>query len=230
MSGLIKAQDAAAMSVHIRSLFQVRPAPDEGPKVPVELSMLRQEVESLQASNKARTEEIERLRDDIGRAYREGEAEGRKAGLAQADQRRTEQFAIIKAGVSAALNRFGQEMESMEQLAVLVARQAMAKLLGDQNRHAELLAGLIRHQLEHLEAESVVAVLVSKADFGDADELLALSGSIGRADVEIRASDEVVAGDCRIKLTLGSLEVGPRQQWGRLSAILAALAEPGVEP
>ena len=226
MTGLIKAGDATSISARVRPLGARAPL-DARPTeqvVPVELLALRREVESLSHDLRARDAELDRVRGDISRAFRDGQAEGHKAGLADSDKRRTEYLVKLERGIEQAIGQFDEALASLERLAVLIGREAIAKILGDPTEHAALLAAAVRHQLSHVEAQSVIRVLVSAEDFAASDELAALKAAIGRSGLDLAASDELKAGECRIRLSLGELDVGIGQQWTRLGEALEALA------
>ncbi|MFI4973096.1 MAG: hypothetical protein ACHP84_00995 [Caulobacterales bacterium] len=226
---LIKAHEVASISSKVRPLASPRRPPTlaaQDQVVPVELAALRREVESLSGRLSERTSEIERLRQDVSRAYREGEAEGRKAGLRELDKRRAEQLERLDAGIERAIDRFAQELASLERLAALVALEGLEKILGDPARYAELLAQVIRRQVDDLDANRILRIEVSSEDFDDPAQVHALATNIGRRGLDVQTTDDLGSGDCRIKLALGSLEVGIAHQWSRLKPSLAALAAP----
>jgi type III secretion protein L len=225
---LIKQAELVDMAAVRHPLQRAAPAPPARPPeplIPAEVRALRQEVEALAARLADRDAEVERLQGDVRRAYRDGEAEGRKQGREEADQRRAEALVALGRGVEAALERFAGELEALERLSVLVARQALSKVLGDDADRTATLAAAIRHQLQDIEADSVVAVRVSTADFGDPRELERLAAELASTRVDLAADDDVGRGDCRIQLRLGTLDVGLPRQWARLERTLTALAE-----
>jgi flagellar biosynthesis/type III secretory pathway protein FliH len=227
MSDLIKAHDAATISARVRPLPEEplsrvpEPQPDLGP--PPELISLRHKVEALALEVERRNAQIARLEDDVQRAWREGESEGRKSERHDIDERRADELAALRQGIERALVQFGDQFSRLDRFAVLAAREGLANVLGDPSRYIELAAPVIRRQLEQIELESLVCVLVSSDDFANPLELAELSKAIGRRGVEIKIGDDLAAGECRIDLVLGALEAGVVQQWARLRSTLGEL-------
>jgi flagellar assembly protein FliH len=193
------------------------------PVISVEVLALRRQVEQLTQDLARREREAERLRAGVARAYRDGEADGRKRGREESDARRGEALAMLDRGVRSACEQFAAAMTQLDGLAAAVAREALAKLIGDPARHGELLSAAIHHQFAQIEAGSVVAVLVSGADF-ERTELAHLAASLAQRGVAFSCSDALDEGECQIRLRLGALDIGLPQQWERLDQTLRALA------
>lgn len=226
MNAVIKSADVAAANVLPLNLAQRPPArPPELASAPVELAVLRHEVEALNRSLTEREADLDRLRGDVRRAYREGETEGRKAGLQAAETQRTDELKALQAGVAQACDDFDVSLRSLERLAVVVARESLAQVLADPEAQSGLAAQVIRRQIAQIEGESIVRVEVSAETFADDQQLRDLAQALGRPSLEILALNELGVGQCRIKLALGAIEVGVGQQWGRLSDLLTTLAQ-----
>lgn len=232
MSAVIKSTDAAALSVRAFTGAPARSAEivTAEPVVSVELLSLRREVESLTQRLGQRDGDVERLKSDVGRAFREGEAEGRKTGLKEADERRAEALASLESGVRQALSEFSDACASLERLAALLAHEGLGKVLDPTGPQTDLVRQVIHRRMEEIDARGLIRIEVSRQDFAEQAELDMLARSLGRSQLEIRACDELEAGECQFKLTLGTLEVGVGQQWGRLSDLLHELAAPGERP
>ena len=229
MSSVIKSTELATMPGVVRKVLERQAHADVGrpaePLPPGEVLALRRELGELAQRLGERDAELERLRESVQNAYREGETEGRKQGRQESDQRRADYLAALERGLDAACNRFSEDLRDLERLAVLVARESLAKILGDDESRKELLAEAIGSQLRRIEAGSVVAVQVSRADFPEPEELTRLADSLGGDRLALVATDELRAGECRIKLKLGALDVGLPQQWERLDRALQTLAD-----
>jgi type III secretion protein L len=232
MNALIKAGGDGALGARVQPLAGLPSGEGERSRpdllVSAERLALDRQVRALQVLLAERDAELVALRGQLGQAFQEGEAQGLKAGLAQADQRRADQLQRLEQGINSALQLYTGELKSMERLAVLLAREGLAKLIGDPSRHGDLLVAILRAQLARIEEDSVLAILVPRADFGDTEALVKLAARIGRSDITIQASDGLAAGECRIKMKLGILDVGLAQQWRRLSAALEAMAMDGA--
>jgi flagellar biosynthesis/type III secretory pathway protein FliH len=202
-----------------------RPSEDE-----LDGAAVLDEVDLLTEQARHHEREILRLRKECSEAYRNGEAEGRKNGLREASDRSRERLGALRAAVEAAMAKLACEMASLERLSVLIAHEALERVLGDATNHAELVTEIIGKVLAGLEADSTLAVLVARADFADADAVAELAASRGWPGLAISPSDALASGDCQIRLTLGGLEVGVNQQWGALKATLHELAQPDAHP
>jgi flagellar biosynthesis/type III secretory pathway protein FliH len=228
MSGIIKVQDARAADVRALSLASASLGPSTPPEpvVDPELAALRLEASSLAQQLKQRDAEIEQFKRDVDAAFLDGEAQGRKAGLAEADDRVAESLAKLEGGVFQATAIFAEKMSCLEQLAVLLAHESLGRILEDPAVYDDLLSSTIRTHLDRLEQQAVICVEVSRADFPEAARLARLTSAVARPDLDIHACDELAAGGCRIKLRLGTLEIGIAQQWSRLGEALRSLTEP----
>jgi flagellar biosynthesis/type III secretory pathway protein FliH len=225
MTGLIKATDRTSIAERVRPISARADTRSRDPELPSEDLILRQEADRLAHALQASHEEVERLRGDISKAYRDGEAEGRKNGIAESDLRRSAYLSRLERGIDKATGQLASELKALEMLSTALAREALAKVLDNAGDHQELMAAAIRRQLVTIESHSVVCVSVSSDDFGDANELTSLKSKIGRRDLDLRTSDDLQAGECRIQLLLGGLEVGVGQQWARLEETLRGLAQ-----
>lgn len=230
MSGVIKS--AAGRAGNIRPVAlgartQDQAAPRE-PRVSPELLAAREQLRVLAEESARKDAEIERLTQAARQARIDGEAEGRRQGLAEAEDRSAEMLRDLKAGVTGAAGAFAANLGAMERLAVSVAHESLARMIGDPAGRAELLRAAIRHQFAAIEGRSIVRVEVAAADFPDAEALAELGASFGPQAVAVVALPDLTAGDCHIRLTLGGVEVGLNQQWGKLSGLLATLAAPGA--
>ncbi|HYF23059.1 MAG TPA: hypothetical protein VD929_06640 [Caulobacteraceae bacterium] len=198
---------------------EASPAPAATPPNP-EIVALKVEAEALARSLSQAKEDGARAREDARTAF----AEGRDAGLQEADDGARERLALLRAGLARAQERHAAQIEALERLAVEIAREALSKMLGDRDLHADLLARAVRARMAAIEADTVLKIEVSSEDFPNADDLDALSIAIG--GVEVKASGKTGSGECRIETTLGGFEVGIGRQWSRLQPVLDALAAP----
>ena len=234
--GVIKAdqlQARRARAPEIRVPVLPTAAPAAAPVDPERVELERR-LEAL-------TEEVSRLRDEkivletaievaeaeAERLVREGETEavaaearGRDTGLAEGQEAKAETLARLEAAADRALDQFRMDLRGMETLAVALSKAALAKVFGDDREMAHRVARLVRRQVEALDRDSVLRIEVAAGDFADATALDELAVDAGLEGIEIKAVEELDAGDCRIRLRLGELEVGLGQQWGRLSALL----------
>ena len=225
MRAIIKAVDIAADRVAIRPLAgagaAIEWATDREQIESVEVAALRRTCDTLVSEVREKDAEIEQLRGEVTRAFHDGEAQGRRLGLMEADERRRDYLSQLELGVRQAILHFGAQLSSLDRLAAAISRHILAKILGDADSRIELLAAAVRHQLDQLEAQSVICILVSEAEFPANEELQQLLAAIGARGVELHATNELKSGECRIKLRLGAIDVGIEQQCAR--ALRAAI-------
>jgi flagellar biosynthesis/type III secretory pathway protein FliH len=224
MTRIVKQRELAALNVRPLDSIARTAAPVQPVEVleDPELTTLRLRCAELSRQLDAGRDDIQVLRREIERAFSEGEDVGRKLGRDEAEDMRTSALARLDAAVAQALVAFSQEMKALESLAPLLAREALKLILEEDADRSRLMEGVIRRQLQRLGEQVVLKIEVSRDDFA---EPLDLAGKLGRDTVEVHASDVLSSGDCRIRLRLGSLDIGLRQQWGRLSALLEDMAQ-----
>jgi len=173
--------------------------------------------------------ELAELRVQLRSAFEEGETKGREAGLREATDGEAQRLARLESGIEQALDTLGRSMDGLERLAPVLAHEALAGILGSSDERLPLVVAAVRHRFAEIEAGTVLQVEVSAADFADDQALEALETAFGPQGPAIHASVALKSGACRIKLRLGTLDIGLDQQWGRLSALLQDMAEsPGT--
>jgi flagellar biosynthesis/type III secretory pathway protein FliH len=183
--------------------------------------VFRGELAETRAAMAERDARIAALGSKCEEARREGEASGYARGKKDADDLGAEALALVGKGIDAAVGRMRKELRALEPLAALLAEKSLSMMMGDAGRHGELVGAILRAQLAKLEARAILRVEVSAENFADAEALRALALP---SDVELCATEKLKSGECRIRLMLGTLEVGVPQQWTRLSAALTELA------
>lgn len=231
MNNLVKSSDALAGGI-VRPLPESRPsipaAPREPPVDPL-VAALREDLEEALLEIERRDKEIARLEASVDAAFVRGKEEGRKAGLKESEALRTQSLAKLDEGLKQADERFAEALSSLDRLALILARECLTKILGDPDKQMDLVCQILRDRVAKIDARSVVRIEVSAKDFSDPQDLAKLVASMG-STIDLRAVDELESGGCRIKLLLGSLELGVGQQWDRIDAALGDLAAPASEP
>jgi flagellar biosynthesis/type III secretory pathway protein FliH len=229
MSGIIKSRDAAK-SPHVRPLSKAGPAFVAEPKIDPQLIAARTELAEARTLITAKDAEIGDLVAALESAFEDGRAQGREAALKEAASQRDVLAAKLQASGERATGALERDLASLERLAVALTLESLEKILGEPGAFATLAPQIIREQLARLDADSVLRIRVSTADFPSPDDLADLTAAIGHPGLEVAADGGLATGDCTIKLALGTLEVGPNQQWARLKEALAPLAEPAAAP
>lgn len=222
---LIKSRDAKARSL----AFEMTPKPEPAPHAAeVELASVRAELARLTvALERANTQAAAAARVHAA-TLRSAEAEARRLG--EADGRRAaDQAAVaLQVGLTAANEAVAQRIGGLEALAAALAEAALARVLDDPSDPATLVREILRRQFRALDAASVLEAEVSEEDFPDPDSLQALGGALDRRQLRLSATRELPPGGCRLRLTLGGLDIGLGQQWGALRAVLTELADEGA--
>ncbi|MDR3508516.1 MAG: hypothetical protein P4L64_11510 [Caulobacteraceae bacterium] len=222
MSRLIKS--AQGIAVQVRPL-EAASAPKAAPSIPIaeqEALTAARELQALHQRLAALEAEVEQHRPALERARAEGEAQGRKAGHAEAEATEARRLAALERGLTGAAERYTASLADLERLAAALAKEGLRKIIGDTRHYDALLAASLRHHLAALDDQAILRVEVSASDF-PATALDDLAAAIGRPKLILVTADDLASGDCRIRLILGTLELGLAQQAARLEAVLDAL-------
>ena len=224
MSAVIKSNDAKALAARVRALDEAAPPAvrKSADVVPPETMALKREIETHTRQAQQQADEISHLKAAVEKSRRDGEADGRRAGRAEAEAQDAARLGALQDGLERALARFEAEVDELERLSPLLALEALRKVIGDPASYAEILERSISHAIAGLRAGAAVRLEVSSQDFPD----LSVLRDVASGGVEIRALDELAAGQCRIGLRLGQIDVGLGQQWGRLATLLTDLGAP----
>ena len=220
MSGLIKAGSAAAGLIlapfgNGAEAKAVRAAPKQPEQHPLEreIARLREELADREA-------EIAKHDDELAQARVAAELAGREAAEAEFEADRAAATERLEHGIAEARKDLKMAFEQAEALALLVARGTLDKLFGDPGERTEVIAALLSEQLERVGRELVVAVDVSRLDFPDTGELKELSKRLGLGAGILEARVDLDEGDCRMRLRLGTIDLGIDQQWGAVRTLI----------
>lgn len=215
---------ASTQSPHVRAFDLRAPDPEPSPLL-LELERLRIALSAAEAREADLQDKIA-ARDEVeARAREAARAEGRTEGRALADTRHAEQLARLSASAGAAETAFATQLASIERLAAGFAGEALARITGDPERHADLVASAVAQELKGVAASTVVAVEVSKLDFPNADALAEITRRSGLGVSVVEAVGSVSSGGCRIRLKLGEVDLSLHSQTERLRRILDAHAD-----
>lgn len=223
---IIKSTHSSPGAPVIRALSTPKTAPPPDPRLEAlraELSQAQSRAAALATDLADRDAQIGRLSQQVHDAARDARAEGREAGLREAEDNTTRRLERLDQGVQAALSRFAAETHQMEHLALALAAEGLSKIIGDVGAYHDLLARTIRHHVETITAGTLIEVAVSRDDFADSVTLERLASKVSRPDLRLVASPDLNPGECQVRLKLGALDIGVDRQWERLEAILADL-------
>jgi type III secretion protein L len=194
---------------------------------PTEAERLVDRLETQNRTIQALQAQVDRQLAALPQVRQEAEASGRAAERREIQEDQIEALRRLDAGIATAKEVLSERLGALDHLAVVLARTALERVFEDPAQMSDRVISAIRKQVGALETHSVLHVQVSSADF-PASEDLARVASAFSSRVSVLASPEMSAGECHIKLTLGGLEVGPKQQWRELSRLFDDLE--GIDP
>ena len=227
MTGLIKATAASAELVQAalggsieseRRTIVTGKEPDVHP--------LQREIERLHDALAKHDTAIAGHAEALQSARSAGEAAGREAAQEEWVEDHSAALERLEAGLLAAKNSLGVALEQAQALALLVARAALDNLFGDPGSRNETLAALLARQLDRVGRELVVVVEVSRLDFPDTRELAALGQRIGLAKGQLTSLIDLPSAACRMRLRLGTIDLGIDRQWGAVRALIDEFCMP----
>jgi flagellar biosynthesis/type III secretory pathway protein FliH len=189
----------------------------------------------LVAARDPRDEELERLQDlvetlqadaadhreGLSFARAEGELAGREAASNEFNETREKQLDQLQISYESACVTFSDFLARSEALAVLLAKEALEKIVGPSEKRDQLVVDAIRQQLLQLSDHAHLIVEVARLDFPDTLEVERLAESIGLDNTRIIVLDRYNSGDCYIKLRLGTIDLGIDRQWGEINSLFA---------
>lgn len=230
MSFLIKTGDTTDAAGHerhgIRSLADPslrrceggaeRPAPMVSPS-DARIAALTEEVAILRESLRL---EKERSKEKASAALEEGRR--RAADAWQRDEAAV--LAILEDHLTDAASQMAGAFDRAERAGLALALAALERVLGPGAERAGLLEEIVQHQMRHLRSQQVLAVHVSAAEFTGTHGLGALRKRLSARQTDLIEDPSLQPGECRIRLRLGELEVGPDVQWKALVDLFAELA------
>jgi type III secretion protein L len=224
MSALIKSRDAGyAGTVQLFGREAVtQPDAPQRAVTPIE-NLLATENSRLAALAEKYEADIAVHVDALAKAFADGELAGRSAAEAEFEDERAAALSLLETGIAEAKSDLGSALKNAENIAVLVAHAALGKLFGDASSYKGYVTELIRHQLGRIGQESFVAIEVARADFPNTSEVADLALSLAIPTERLRVLDELNNGDCRMRMQVGTLEVGVDRQWGAVCALLTEM-------
>ncbi|MFC5475500.1 hypothetical protein [Paraherbaspirillum soli] len=212
--GLATAQPGAALQpVSAQALEEKLHAEQQA-----QLATLKQRIAVLEKEALLAAEAASKREAESGRqAYEKGVADG----LKRAEQDWDVQVQTLKEGMQQALAVFSADLNRLEGLSLAVTRAVLDKMVGDPDHRREWVTASIKHQLERLAASAVLGVSVSRHDFPDAEAVAVLCHALGATDCQV--DPQLPAGGCRLKLTLGTVDIDAGTQLQTLGKLFAQL-------
>lgn len=175
-------------------------------------------------------DEVARLRKQLedvraagARAEVSARAQGRREAEQEARQDDAKRLTALGEGIAGARGAWNERVADLDGLATLVARSAIAKLFDDCDDHCEFVVGMIARQMRHLRSETILTIRVSPVDFPDETSFATIVAGAGTGSVAIQCDPKLAAGQCRIDLQLGHIDLCSRSQWNEMAQLLHEL-------
>ena len=229
MSGVIKSANLAGHST-VRSLAEPSPAASIIPlsKHDEERDAFLRRITRLEEELRRRDLEVAEFDARIEQAREGGEQQGYESGLIAARERQDDRLALLERSMREALTVLQANIASLSRLSPLLARDCVDIIMGDGDERAELVSRIIQAQLAKIDRSMVCDIHLSRQDFPDDTDLVALSRKIGGASLHLVAQHDLPSGACLMTLKLGRMSIGIDQQWPVLRDLLAELAQAEV--
>jgi len=203
MSGLIKraaARDAAMPLPRLPAapVAEREPVPD--PRI---------------AAFEAEIARLEAALDDERRTAAEAVVAARREGRDEAVADDAARTAAVADALADALAAWDARLGELDGVAAAIARIALAKVFGDDDDRANRVVQTIAHHRARLGEQAVIGIRVSAADVA--------GERFDAARDRIAIDPALAAGEARIDLRLGTVDVDPAAQWAVLDGALAVL-------
>jgi flagellar biosynthesis/type III secretory pathway protein FliH len=221
---VIKSHDAAHMIVPISDSRRARAtAPAQAISEP---SSIERELAATKAALVASETQAKQLEQAWEERFADAVADARRAIEAQFradDQARV--TALVKAA-DAAVAAFTESLAvPAEHMAIALASRALSRLGTERSNDIDLLAAIVRSEIEKLPTNALVSLQLSSADAQNPDWLAPLQAAIPRG-VVICPDDSMADGTVRLRLRLGHVDVSIADGLARLAALLLVEGEP----
>jgi flagellar assembly protein FliH len=184
----------------------------------------RPDVEEVRRDMEAFREAARKQAHDTGLA--EGRAQGLKDVKAEAASLQAEQAQALADLFKRLEQRFADQVEGLEILAVDVVLTACRKILGDAARTQEGVVAVVKTALAAAAQDEVLQVRLHPNDFAR------LSGALGQVlppGLPLRSDDSLAAGGCVVEIAGGSIDARLDTQFKLLAAAVAQAAQAAPE-
>lgn len=174
------------------------------------IAALHADIEDLrQALKDAETRRL----SDVEAAHKKGRDE------AQAEFKRSEEDALaaLKTAAAGALSALEAHFAEADKFGLALALAALEKIVAEPARYQELIVACILQQVKGLRQDTILSILVSNTDFTDEISLANLAAGLGASAI-VTASPRLSAGECRIELRLGAIDISLPEYWTKLQA------------
>lgn len=163
------------------------------------------------------------------RHEREGWAAGHAKGLADAEAQQRDKLQQLDQLMRNAGLAFTQQIEGLEDIAVGIAFEAVAKLLGQALVRREGVQAMVSTVLEQVKEQERLVVRLAPADFYLLLQHAPGQPALAHPGVELVPDERVALAGCLVETGAGSLDARLETQWAALrDLLLRTRAERGV--
>ena len=209
MNGLIKASQAQ----DIRGFGTVTTAPVEVPPSVAREDALMEELTQTRAT-------LANLEASLPDRLAAARAEGVEDGIRQSRRDDQARIDLLRSTAERATEDWQKRLTDIEGLAVALAREILERVFGAEGLEPAAVAAAIRNRIGALNERAVIRLRVGASDITP-DMIGHEAGAIGQWDMVVDST--LGEGEAVIDLDLGSIEVGPAQQWPRIASWLSRL-------
>jgi flagellar biosynthesis/type III secretory pathway protein FliH len=148
--------------------------------------------------------------------------QGRAEGARQTGEDTARREALLRRALAECVAAFTTKTGEVEALALQLARSALHRIAGLEEVGCDLLCQTIRHQVARFASDRPATLRVARADFPTLAEDPAWEDEWPQ--LRIVADRKLVAGDCKLSLELGEVDIGLGGQLERLGDYFDGLA------
>lgn len=203
-------------------------APASLPEVDHEGDLLKARIKQLEAEVAQATQNAQKHEALLTTAAEQARTESYEQGLRDAQTLENERVEALRKSAHKAAQALENTFADAEALAVLLARTCLETMFGTGEGRAQIACDLIHNQLDKLAHGTLIVVKVSTKDFADELAIDALAKEVGLDRSLFELDDGFAAGDVRMGLGLGQIELGITQQWASLREIIDDWAHTGT--
>lgn len=220
MTSILKPSDDGAPCL-VRPLNWATTAPGALP----EAETLDPELVHLRAETERLEEELAALRAEVTAKQDAAREEGRRQAASDHVSRDETALSALHNGIEKAQQDLANTLSSLDRVAFGLAETALQAILDDPSQYRHVIGRIVTRQMTSLRQQTVLSVCVSAKDFPDAGALHAIRLAAGLDDLALTASPNLAAGACRMKLTIGEIDVDTPKYWHELRSLLRDLAD-----
>lgn len=114
---------------------------------------------------------------------------------------------LLSAAIETMSDEFTSKLEHLDSLALHVSRSVLERVFHPSDSYSSRVEHQLRRQLEKIRKESILAIYLSGHDFSTSEALHELRTIKDFREIQLEIDPHLEAGDCYIKLRMGSIEL-----------------------